>query len=147
MSTKYSAPAIPRDSSRPATRRTSPHRLQTAFVGLFCVVCSGACKSRDPAPTPPSHAAPAAAEIRAAPQVEPSKFQLPPEHTFELPDDVGSDPAEALREMRHNCCDEMPASEVEAAVRAGEATEATARTPHQQRNAGVRQSRKATGSR
>jgi hypothetical protein len=109
------------------------------FAWLFCLML-GACKSRDPAPAAPTHAA-TPAEANSAPRVEPAPLHVPPEPTFELPDDVAADPAETLREMRHDCCDEMPASEVEATIRAGEAPEAKAPTPSRKKSPSARQSR------
>jgi hypothetical protein len=119
---------VPRNSSRIAALKTSAPRLHAAFAGLVCGAILCACKSRDAAPTPPSHA-PAATGTSTAARVEPKAFRLPPEPTFELPDDAPIDPAESQRAMRHNCCDEMPAAEVEATIRAGESTGATAPTP------------------
>jgi hypothetical protein len=57
---------------------------------------------------------------------------LPPVHTFDLPDDAPIDPAEAEQALRHNCCDEMPASEVQAITHAADTQEAVP-TPRQRK--------------
>jgi hypothetical protein len=112
-----------RNSARTAAR-------QAVIAGALCAAMSSACKSREPAPTIP-HRAPvqAPAETSAAPRPEPPTFHVRPEPTFELPDDLPADPAEELRAMRHNCCDEMPASEIETAIRAEEPSAATTLPP------------------
>jgi hypothetical protein len=136
---------MPRNSSWIGARTSRP-RSRVVFAGLLCGAMLGACKSRDPAPAAPSHAnAPAPAETSTAPRAEPTPFHLPPEPTFEQPDDDPIDPAEALRAMRHNCCDEMPASEVEATIHAGETTGATAPTPRRRKSPSERTSRTAVG--
>jgi hypothetical protein len=99
-----------RNSSRTAVRHT-------LIAGVLCAAMSSACKSREPAPTVPNHApapTPTPAATSATPRAEPPKFQVRPEPTFELPEDAPVDPAEELRAMRHNCCDEAPASEIKA---------------------------------
>lgn len=94
-------------------------QLSAAAVGLAWV---GACKAGGAAPLPPAQApAPAVAPSEPpAAKPETSTFRVPPEPTFDLPDDAPVDPAEEARALRHNCCDEAPASEIEDAVQAGE---------------------------
>ncbi len=129
-----------RNSSRIATRRASVLRMHAAIASVLCAAMSGACKSREPAPTVQNHA-PAPAETSATPRAEPPKFRVRPEPTFELPDDVPADPADELRAMRHNCCDEMPASEIKVATRAEDATEAPTPTRTHGRSKRVDRSR------
>lgn len=109
-----------RNSARCASRKTASLRSSAALVGLSCGALLVACRSREPAATVlPTHP-PAPVEASAAPRVEAPALRLPPVHTFELPDDAPIDPAEADEALRHNCCDEMPASEVQALVHAAD---------------------------
>jgi hypothetical protein len=133
---------MPRNLSPFAARKTSLLRSHAAFAGLLCGALLGACKLREPAPAAPSHA-PVPAETSKAPVVEPKPLRLPPEPTFELPDDAPIDPAEELRAMGHNCCDEMSASEIEAASHAGEVKGAASPTPRRRKSPADRSSRTA----
>jgi hypothetical protein len=94
------------------------------------VIVSGCKASAAPsAPKPSEHAGPT---VQAAPAPAPAPAATPPrEQQFELPEDEVDDPAEALHALRHNCCDEMPAAEVDAVVKKSAAdTAASARKQH-----------------
>lgn len=111
-------------------RRHSPRiatRYIAAIAGAACLAILSSCKSRDPAPAIPNHAP--APPTTTVPRADSPQLHIKPEPTFELPDDLPADPAEELRAMRHNCCDEAPASEIEAATRTEEPAEATPAPP------------------
>lgn len=100
--------------------RSDSLRNATCYTAMIATAASLAlwsgCKSRDPAPTKRTHAPTATAP--AAKHSEAPEFHVRPEPTFELPEDIVIDPAEELRAMRHNCCDETPVPEIEAATHA-----------------------------
>jgi hypothetical protein len=123
-----------RDSSRIATR------FIAAIAGAACLAMLSGCKSRDPGPATSNHAP--ATPSSTAPPAERPEFHIAPEPTFELPDDVAADPAEELRAMRHNCCDEMPAAEIEAATRTEEPAGATT-APPQRKHGRTRDARRS----
>jgi hypothetical protein len=98
------------------------------LVMLFGLVLC-ACKTQAPATIKPG-AQPV--EAQAPAHVEAPPIRAPVRDQFEQDDEV-DDPAQALQALRHNCCDEMPADQVRAAVRetAEHAEPANkARTPH-----------------
>jgi hypothetical protein len=74
------------------------------------------------APRPEAHPDPAS-------QLQPQ----PAQDDFSLQDEPPADAAQLLQAARHDCCDEMPAVEVRAALRdAGAALEARPRAAHGQ---------------
>lgn len=76
---------------------------------LWAALLGAGCGQKPPAPAPPvaAHAA-----ATAAPE-EPADEPPPSADPFEQPDDVPVDSKAILQEMRHDCCTELPASEIE----------------------------------
>jgi hypothetical protein len=77
-------------------------------AALACAACRSSANAPKPAsaPRPVAHADPA-----SQPQPE------PPNDDFSLQDEPPADSAALLEATRHDCCDEMPAAEVKAALR------------------------------
>ena len=100
------------------------------ILGMCCALVAlavhvGACKPNARTRST-SQVTPASAETTARAQpVQAAPAAAPVEEAFVIPDDQPVDPAEAMRALKHDCCDEMPAGQVKADV---EATEAAART-------------------
>jgi hypothetical protein len=92
-------------------------RTMSVLLGAL-LLCSAACGAKPPAPA--VHAAPVT--VTAAP-AEPNEPAEPadgnataiasPHDPFEQPDDLPVDSKALLKEMRHDCCTELPAAELE----------------------------------
>lgn len=86
-------------------------RRALPLLTLLCFALAG-CGSK-----PSAHAAAAPSPTAQQPQAvaEPPEDDTPPvtHDPFEQPDDVPMDPKAVLQEMRHDCCTELPAAEIE----------------------------------
>ena len=91
--------------------------MMLSVLALLLGSSLAACKTQTPAANPEPKPAPAETKApEPAPATQPAVDALKPDE-FALPEDEAANPAEVLDAMRHNCCDEVPAAEVEANVR------------------------------
>jgi len=74
----------------------------------------GACKQPAHGPATLDRKRPSTEVSAPAAQVPTKSAQSPVEDPFALPDDAPIDPTEEFQALRHNCCDETPADQVEA---------------------------------
>jgi hypothetical protein len=89
------------------------YSLRGVLVALSLGLVGSACKPRAHAPEAPSVTTPRAARAVPDPPAADLAPRAPAEDPFLLPEGETGDPAEAEEALRHDCCDEMPAEEVQ----------------------------------